>query len=73
VTEEEAGTTKAIKRFGDGTLRRARASTMAYAGELDFEGYIQAFSRRASILHEWMLIFERYPLLRSRIIAFVKS
>jgi amidase len=62
-TEEKAGTTKAIERFGDDALRRARASTMAYAGRLDFEGYIQAFARRASILREWMLFFERYPLL----------
>jgi amidase len=62
-TEEKAGTTKAIERFGDDALRRARASTMRYAGELDFEGYIQAFGRRASILREWMLFFERYSLL----------
>jgi amidase len=62
-TEEKAGTTKAIERFGDAALRRARASTMTYAGELDFEGYIQAFARRISILREWMLFFERYPLL----------
>src|SRR5262249_16241011 len=40
-TEEKAGMTKAIERFGDAALRRARASTMAYASELDFEGYIK--------------------------------
>ena len=63
VPEEQAGTTKAIERLGDEALRRARASTMAYASELDFEGYVKAFGRRASILREWMLFFERYPLL----------
>src|SRR5262249_58854713 len=62
-TEEKAGMTKAIERFGDAALRRARASTMAYASELDFEGYITALARRTSILREWMLFFERYPLL----------
>ena len=62
-TEEQAGTTKAIERLGDEALRRARASTMAYASDLDFEGYVKAFGRRASILREWMLFFERYPLL----------
>ncbi len=36
---------------------------MAYASELDFEGYVKAFGRRALILREWMLFFERYPLL----------
>ena len=62
-TEEQAGTTKAIERLGDEALRRARASTMAYASELDFEGYVKAFGRRASILREWMRFFEQYPLL----------
>jgi amidase len=62
-TEEKASTTKAIERLGDEPLRRARTSTMAFASELDFEGYVKAFARRASILREWMLLFERYPLL----------
>jgi amidase len=62
-TEEKASTTRAIERWGDEPLQRARASTMAYAAELDFEGYVNAFARRASILREWMLLFERYPLL----------
>ena len=62
-SEEKAGTTKAIEHLGDDALRRARASTMAYASELDFEGYVNAFARRASILRDWMLFFERYPLL----------
>jgi amidase len=62
-TEEKAGTSKAIETLGDEPLRRARASTMAYAAELDFEGYVKAFARRATMLREWMLFFERYPLL----------
>ena len=62
-TEEKAGTSRAIDTLGDEPLRRARASTMAYASELDFEGYIKAFARRAAMLREWMLFFERYPLL----------
>ena len=62
-TEEKAGTSKAIEALGDEPLRRARASTMAYASELDFGGYIKAFARRATMLREWMLFFERYPLL----------
>ena len=62
-TEEKASTTNAIERLGDDALRRARASTMAYASELDFEGYIGAFARRASILREWQRFFEQYPLL----------
>lgn len=61
--EERAGTTSAIERLGDDALRRARASTMAYASELDFAGYIKALGRRASILRAWLQFFEKYPLL----------
>jgi amidase len=62
-SEERSTTTSAIDRLGDEQLRRARASTMAYASELDYDGYIKAFSRRATILREWMLFLERFPLL----------
>jgi amidase len=62
-TEETSSTTKAIEKFGDDALRRARSSTLAYASELDFEGYVRAFARRAFLLGEWQLFFGRYPLL----------
>jgi amidase len=62
-SEERSTTTSAIDRLGDDQLRRARASTMAYASELDYEGYIKAYGRRATVLREWQLFFERYPLL----------
>jgi amidase len=62
-SEEHSTTTSAIDRFGDDQLRKARASTIAYASELDYDGYVKAFGRRATILREWMLFFERYPLM----------
>ena len=62
-TEEKGGTTRAIDELGDAPLRRARASTMAYAQELDLAGYVQAIARRATILRKWLLFFERTPLL----------
>ena len=62
-SEERSTTTSAIERLGDDQLRRARASTMAYASELDYDGYIKAFGHRAAILREWQLFLERYPLL----------
>lgn len=61
--EEKAGTTRAIEDLGDDALRRARASTMAYAVELDFGGYVKALGRRAAILREWLRFFVKYPLL----------
>ncbi len=62
-TEERAGTTKMIEEQGDAALRRARASTMNYAVELDLDGYVKALARRSTILREWLLFCERYPLL----------
>ena len=62
-SEEQAGTTKAIEQLGDDALRRARASTLAYAHELDLAGYVTALARRAAILRDWLLFLERYPLL----------
>src|SRR5262249_46798009 len=62
-TEEKTGTSMAIEKFGDEALRRARASTMACAVEMDFASYIRAFASRAAILREWQLFFARHPLL----------
>jgi amidase len=59
-TEEKAGTTRAIEEFGDDALRRARASTMAAAAEMDFAGYVRAFARRASILREWQFFLSAF-------------
>jgi amidase len=68
-TEEKLGTTRSIDKLGDEPLRRARASTMAYAEELDFEGYVRALSRRATMLREWLLFFEQYSLLLTPVSA----
>jgi amidase len=62
-SEERSTTSTAIDGLGDYQLRKARASTMAYASELDYDGYIKAFGRRATILREWLLFLDRFPLL----------
>jgi amidase len=61
--EERAASTRGIERFGDKAVKRARAGTLAYASQLDFEGYIRALSRRTTILREWLAFFELYPLV----------
>ena len=61
-TEESASTTKTIELLGDAQLRRARASTMAYASESDFGSYIKAFAQRSQCF-EKELFFEHYPVL----------
>jgi len=62
-TEDRAGTSRAIEAYGDAPAKRARRSTVASLKPLDYEGYINAFARRAAILRQWMVFFERYQAL----------
>lgn len=61
--DDRAGTTKAIEALGDEAARRARRSTLACVQALDYEGYVMALARRATLLRQWMLFFERYQLV----------
>jgi len=63
MTEEISGPQSAIDRFGDHAVRQARGATLTYASRLDAAGYIEALSRRASILRDMTLFLEQYPLL----------
>ena len=58
--DERAGTTKAIEALGDEPCKRARRSTVASIQALAYEGYVMALARRAALLRQWMLFFERY-------------
>jgi amidase len=60
---EMAASTQGIEHFGDEAVRRARAATRSYARELDVEGYIRGLARRTTLLREWLLFLDRYPLL----------
>jgi len=61
--EDTAGTSRAIEAYGDEPAKRARRSTVASLKPLDYAGYINAFARRAAILRQWMVFFERYQAL----------
>ena len=61
--DDRAGTTKAIEALADEPARRARRSTVASIQALDYEGYVMALARRAALLRQWMLFFERYQLV----------
>jgi amidase len=62
-TEERAASSSGIEKFGDDAVKRARASTRAYAGDLDYAGYIRGLARRSTILREWQLFFDKYTVL----------
>src|SRR3954464_5855397 len=65
--EDRAGTSRAIETYGDGPAKRARRSTVASLKPLDYQGYINAFARRAAILRQWMVFSERYQALLLRV------
>lgn len=60
---EKAASTRAIEMFGDEAVKRNRRGTLNYSHPFDFEGYIKGLARRSTILREWLIFLERYPVL----------
>src|SRR5256885_16820984 len=52
-----------IEKFGDAPVRHAAKTSAEITPELDFAGTMKALARRATILREWLLFLERYPLI----------
>ena len=61
--EERAASSSGIEKFGDDAVKRARASTRAYAGDMDYAEYIRGLARRTTIQREWQLFFDKYAVL----------
>ena len=60
---ERAASSRGIEQFGDNAVKRARASTRACALTLDFDTYIRTLAARTTILREWLLFLQKYPIL----------
>ena len=63
ITEATSSIGKAIADHGDDAVKRARASTVKYAPAYDLDGFMEALARRATLLREWQLFFERTAVL----------
>ena len=61
--EERAASSSGIEKFGDDAVKKARASTRAYARDLDYAEYIRGLARRTTIQRAWQLFFEKYAVL----------
>jgi amidase len=61
--EERAASTRAIELFGDEAVQRNRRGTLKYSKPFDFDGYIRGLARRSTILREWLVFLERFPLV----------
>jgi amidase len=52
-----------IETHGDEAIKRAARAMMEVTPKIDFEGFRAGMARRSTLLREWMLFFERYPLV----------
>jgi amidase len=61
--QETAASTRAIELYGDEAVKRNRRGTLAYANPLSYEDYIRGLTRRTTILREWLVFLDRFPVL----------
>lgn len=52
-----------IEQYGDDQIRNAARYMIGAVPEIDLPTYMKGFASRAGQLREWMLFFERYPLI----------
>jgi amidase len=61
--KETAASNSGIERFGDDAVKRTRASTRVYAGDMSYEEYIRALARRNAILRDWQAFLLRHSVI----------
>jgi amidase len=52
-----------MEAHGDEAIKRAARAMFEVTPNVDFEGFRTALARRSTILREWMMFFERYPIV----------
>jgi amidase len=52
-----------INQYGGAAIRKTGALMVAQAPPTDFSAFLKALGWRATVLREWQLFFERYPLI----------
>jgi amidase len=52
-----------INRSGGAAIRKTAELMVRQAPPVDFTSYLEALGRRATLLREWQLFLERYPLI----------
>jgi amidase len=61
--ETKVGMLPAIEAYGDIAIKNAVGAMTGLTPALDLDGFREAMARRSTILREWMLFFERYPIV----------
>jgi amidase len=62
-TEVRATMADAVERMGDAGLRTAMKGMEHGSPVLDVEGYVRALSRRSTMVRDWFVFLERYPVV----------
>ena len=63
MTDARRDTLAAIEQYGDEQIRSSAKAMLEHVPQLDLFGFLERQARRATILREWMLFFESYPLI----------
>ena len=63
LNEAKVGMISQINQYGSAAIRKTGALMIEQAPPTDFPSFLKALGRRATILREWQLFFERYPLI----------
>jgi amidase len=63
LNEAKVGMISQIDQYGSAAIRKTGALMIEQAPPTDFPSFLKALGRRATILREWQLFFERYPLI----------
>lgn len=52
-----------VEKYGDDAIRCALSAMLECAPKLDLQSFLDAFAHRETILRDWQLFLERYPLV----------
>jgi amidase len=63
LNEAKVGMISQINQYGSAAIRKTGALMIEQAPPTDFPSFLKALGRRATVLREWQLFFERYPLI----------
>ena len=63
LNEAKVGMISQINQYGSAAIRKTGALMIEQAPPTDFPSFLKALGRRTTILREWQLFFERYPLI----------
>jgi amidase len=63
LNESKLSMIQQIRQVGGSAIRKAGELMIRHAPPADFESYVKALGRRATVLRQWQQFFERYPLM----------